>query len=572
MTTILWVNEVGNFGTLRAHTKKQDEFRMSMDQSTPVFLITDSMKAEFRALKTAEERNAWGLKHQHCILNEQQRKEYSIGVRAAPEAVAGPSQSNSAVLKPVTGPKKKEKKTVTTDTDENQMDTFEGADTTKGAIKKTSTKGTSDQHSTREVHKGKMTKKAAKRMRANECSTTEESADPVSEDETNTPSNANNEDMEEDSEEEAEVAPVKGNQPIHSSPDFLVDDMSTPKFRTDMKAMKIQATSKILSSGQFQVSCRYEDREKVAEWIKINAKGGQTYTCDEDRIGISVVKGIDWEESAEDVRKYFETLTTFSLGFVRKFQPIVKEGQRKKHWWVISTPTKTNTMELIKIREYEGSRIVWEPYISRGACRCFNCQRWNHLAGNCLHKTRCAWCDQDHPKGDCKIGPPQKGQTDFSAYFCVNCNKGGHWAGHTSCKHYTAANRAAKAKAKARIESQKKDAQPGAPPKSRKPMQQIPTAADFNHSFKRNDGEQYKQPAAVEQREIPKWNPKSAQQSANPKNAWSKVNDISHDLFGRPAVDIMKECNNFIRLHDGLKSKEERQAAYIGFLLSLSGW
>lgn len=566
MTTILWLNKWGNYGTLRAHTK------MDLDPTTHVYLITESMKAEFRALKTAEERNAWGLKQQHCILNEQQRKEYSIGTRTAPEAVAGSSQPTSESLKPVTGLKKK-KKTVTTDSDENKMDTSEVADTGKEAIKKKKTKGTPEQHSTREVQKVKVTKKATKRMKVSESSTAEESAEPASEDgnESLMHVNTNEDEEKDDSEEEAAAAPVKGNQTIHSSPDFLVDDMSTPKFRADMKAMKICAISKILSSGQFQVSCSYENREKVAEWIKNNAKGGQTYTCDEDRIGISVVKGIDWEESAEDVRKYFEEHTDLTLGIVRKFQPTLKEGQRKKHWWVISTPTKANTMELIKIREYEGSRIVWEPYISKGACRCFNCQRWNHLAGNCLHKIRCAWCKEDHPKGECKIGSPQKGQTDFSTYFCVNCNKGGHWAGHPSCKHYIAANSTAKAKAKARIEGQRKDAQPSAPHKN-STMQQIPTAADFNHSFKRNNGEQYKQPAAVEQREIPKWNPKSAQQPANTKNAWSKVNDISHDLFGRSTVDIMKECNNFIKLHDGLKSREERQAAYIGFLLSLSGW
>lgn len=47
------------------------------------------------------------------------------------------------------------------------------------------------------------------------------------------------------------------------SPSFLVTDLITPFFRTEMKKRGITASSSILPSGKFNVTCRYEDREIV---------------------------------------------------------------------------------------------------------------------------------------------------------------------------------------------------------------------------------------------------------------------------------------------------------------------
>lgn len=385
-----------------------------------------------------------------------------------------------------------------------------------------------------------------------------------------------------ETEEENEnvVAPKDGSRPAgqRHSPDFLVENMSTPKFRSAMSDMNIVATSKILPSGKFKVTCKYEDRDKVSEWLKKNSTGGQTNTCNDDRIGVSIVKGIDWEEEIDTVRNYFEDLTGVTLENVRKFQPVVPEGKRKMHWWVITTASRANTMILRKVGRFYESTISWEPYLSKGACRCYNCHRWKHLAKNCLHPRRCAWCRHNHGVGKCKRGPPPKNatQAELADYYCVNCSQKGHWAGHEDCKYFIEANNLARRKAEDKKDHQSRPAQQldARRETGSRTQQRVPHKGDFDHTFKRNDGDQFRQPQAVETQGTQKWveKPIDPVSTRSTGGAWTKINSDTHELFGKSPIEMMKMCSKFAEENGYITDKNERKLAFASFFLALSGW
>lgn len=61
----------------------------------------------------------------------------------------------------------------------------------------------------------------------------------------------------------------------HSHP-FLVKEMSTPAF---VKAANVKTVTRILASGQQRIHCKYEDRQKVREWLETNNVEAQTNSC-----------------------------------------------------------------------------------------------------------------------------------------------------------------------------------------------------------------------------------------------------------------------------------------------------
>lgn len=60
----------------------------------------------------------------------------------------------------------------------------------------------------------------------------------------------------------------------------------------------------------------------------------------------------------------------------------------------------------------------------RPPLRCYNCQRYGHIADSCRGKKRCAKCGGDHGIKECEAGAPK----------CPNCG-GGHVAAYRGCEH-----------------------------------------------------------------------------------------------------------------------------------------
>lgn len=62
--------------------------------------------------------------------------------------------------------------------------------------------------------------------------------------------------------------------------------------------------------------------------------------------------------------------------------------------------------------------------------QCRKCQRVGHTSSNCELDYRCVKCNVPHGPGECKI---DKGETDRSKLFCVNCKTYGHPASYRGC-------------------------------------------------------------------------------------------------------------------------------------------
>lgn len=76
----------------------------------------------------------------------------------------------------------------------------------------------------------------------------------------------------------------------------------------------------------------------------------------------------------------------------------------------------------------QGRRVMGEKTIN-GPIRCYHCQRYGHIAGNCPSKNepkKCPTCTNVHERDECQA----KRKGDF---ICVNCNDAGHATWDPSC-------------------------------------------------------------------------------------------------------------------------------------------
>lgn len=246
------------------------------------------------------------------------------------------------------------------------------------------------------------------------------------------------------------------------SPPILVHDLSTPRFRAAMKEMKVAATATVKPGGQTAVSCKYEDREKIIDWLKDNISFGSTTTPNDDRPGVSLVKGIDSREDPEFVKYVLGEAAGFPVE-VRHFQRNQVDGRRLP-WWIVNTDTRAKAMMLRDITHFEGGRIYWEALKNDGPIRCYNCQRWRHTSKNCLAATVCGLCAKGHSTESCTLKRPTKTTKPSGDYTCNNCNKRGHWTNYDGCP----------AKVKARETASRKETAT-----KKTVSQRVPTKDDF---------------------------------------------------------------------------------------------
>lgn len=175
----------------------------------------------------------------------------------------------------------------------------------------------------------------------------------------------------------------------------------------------------------------------MAEWLVNNSKGAHMATCNDDRKGCPVVKGIHSEYSTEYVEATLSELVD-NVVKARRFQEQPNEHGSRRPWWIVTTKDRET---LIKLRQFKtfGSLetpIKWEPQKSSRVLRCFRCNGYRHVAKNCMYKENCALCASNHSTRDCKVVYPSSEVSNFGAYKCVNCQKGGHWARAKNCPAY----------------------------------------------------------------------------------------------------------------------------------------
>lgn len=392
-----------------------------------------------------------------------------------------------------------------------------------------------------------------------------------------------------DAESETEANQTVPKKKLHS-PDFHVSDLSVPKFEKEMQARNVQFTAKVLPNGSQRVRCNYEDRQQVREYMETNNVHGTTSTCNHERVGAAVVKGIHIDFEPEEVLNYLESHVDFKIAKVRRFQE-KKDGVRPFHWWVVTTDTREQVLQLKNIRLFNNRYpISWEPYVSKRCPRCFRCQAYKHLARNCFKKWRCSKCKDNHEGNPCPLPDPTPDMSPsrMKKYFCHPCadakqdNKGvGHWAGWALCPVKLALDDEYKTAHDQRTGKSKNDSS-ALRTMSPRAMQQIPTQEDFNINT-RKGLRGVPAPIMITQTEKPNWGPAPApanresayqqQTGVSARNiggAWADINRDTFDLFGMDADAMIDQVTSFVEYKNTLKTAAEMKKAYLGFYLKMA--
>lgn len=124
---------------------------------------------------------------------------------------------------------------------------------------------------------------------------------------------------------------------------------------------------------------------------------------------------------------------TFKIKDARPFQKHVGSNERALHWWVISTNTKAEVLELKNIKSFDQAVIRWEKLKSKNVVRCYKCQRFNHIAKGCFYAPNCGRCGEEHLTSDCEEKHVEKGHPRYRKYRCINCRVEGHPAFDKEC-------------------------------------------------------------------------------------------------------------------------------------------
>lgn len=301
------------------------------------------------------------------------------------------------------------------------------------------------------------------------------------------------------------------------------------------------------------------------QWLMKHGKGGSTGTCNDQRKGVSVVKGIHPEYTPEEVKQWMEEYVNFQILHVRHFEKEPKASSRTGSWWVITTDTKEQALTLKRTIKTFGSLrspIYWEQYESNRTTRCFRCQKYRHLSKNCLFPPRCALCAKKHLTDDCTLTFPIKGQQHDSIYKCVNCDNKGHWAGSQECPLFLreaniAAARMAERRTAAGTRQMGGNTGGTAGAGSQRGAEQRVPRPD---EFIRRGKEERRGPQAVTNPVAPAgaWRNKGEPEGNN-GNLWDEINKGAEQLFGRTTASLMDECIRFKGEFAQMETEGERR-------------
>lgn len=362
------------------------------------------------------------------------------------------------------------------------------------------------------------------------------------------------------------IGRANGN-PKKKSPAFVMENLNIPKFDEAMAKKKVEGVRVMMrKDGLTEVLCPQEDRTTVFTWLNKHGKGGATATCNDERSGVSLVKGIHAEYEPQYVKDCLQSLVHFEIKEVRRFQKEARDGEKLLPWWIVSTETKEQSLELKKVAKSFGrlrTPIYWEPFRTRRATRCYECQRFRHVGRNCLYPKRCALCAKKHHTDDCELAYPSADTVNHGIYRCANCNVKGHWAGdYTRCPELIKENGIALARANKQVADRKErlTAQ-----KEMRTKQRVPTQEDFVVRSKKLP----KEPAPVNVT-TPVWNVGTREQrtqQSQQQGVWDQMNGEAMNLFNRSAAQLMEDCIVFVDNYKQLNNEAERRVSWLQFMV-----
>lgn len=235
-----------------------------------------------------------------------------------------------------------------------------------------------------------------------------------------------------DAEEFIESSRKAVKQPANKKPPPIIMELAAESdARRDsinkIKSLKTKAPVYLRSMRDkiMILSDNKEDYIKICENLKSESRNYYTYTVQEDRPKIVVLRGIDASvipsEIIDDLEKQGYKPTQVINMKTRAMTP-------SNCFQVYFSRTTDIKLLMQTVRYICSYKVIWDHFVKRQrGTQCHRCQRHGHAARNCQMNYRCVKCLDKHLPGECK----KKDKVEKAK--CVNCGED-HPANYKNCK------------------------------------------------------------------------------------------------------------------------------------------
>lgn len=171
--------------------------------------------------------------------------------------------------------------------------------------------------------------------------------------------------------------------------------------------------AKTMANGMLMIICKSSEQQKKACKVKnLNGKGVEGFIPGNNE-SIGVIYNVSFEITEEDLKS---NLKGGKVTKARRLGKKQRDDGRESSAVMLTFMEETLPEKVMlgylcfRVKKYE-----------RPPLRCFNCQRFGHVAVACKGKRRCGKCSEDHDFKECK-----------SQIKCCNCG-GSHVAAFRGC-------------------------------------------------------------------------------------------------------------------------------------------
>lgn len=195
------------------------------------------------------------------------------------------------------------------------------------------------------------------------------------------------------------------------------------------------------------ITASVEDHAKIRELLKTNNTKFFYYTPKEEKPINILIRGIDSSYDEADIEEALkESNINMEIFKVIPFStPNSRRNNHRLNIWMVKFKPGSDLSGIMKIKSLLNQRITLEKPKSTEIVQCKRCQRYGHIAFNCVLDYRCVKCAQNHEPGECRTkiqydstqNEQGEDQTRITSNaHCVNCGNDGHPANYRNCPAY----------------------------------------------------------------------------------------------------------------------------------------
>ena len=226
---------------------------------------------------------------------------------------------------------------------------------------------------------------------------------------------------------EADKVPEKAPKKVKKMPAILTGRLIPSSFQEDV-GQSTKVSYKLKKGNKTALYCEtVEGHEKVMKLLRDEKMGGFSYTPDELKKTVLVMKNIHESISVKEIKDSLKEQTGIDVEVKRLTTPR-SINQKYTHDIVLVTSKDEHYKELFKVCSIQNQLIKWEHLKKKGPIQCHNCQKFGHVARWCLFEYQCVKCNEGHGPKECKRDKKSK-----KPPYCINCDEEGHPASFGGC-------------------------------------------------------------------------------------------------------------------------------------------